>query len=184
MASLKEQACWSPQYPGDPLGCSLWEWARCGHWVLFLLGLWSGGSRVTSELCSSPVPHPAQPQRVTGLGAGEGWEEMGARKWPDPGGMSHFLALRDPQRPSPIVRAQNEDRVVVLAQRPPGNQRPESHWGGGKCGTPSRPRPAVLSPRASWEWDKGERAPHHICLPKKGRDGPERHFQRCESLMN
>lgn len=61
---------------------------------------------------------------------------MGARKWPDPGGMGHFLALRDPQRPSPIVRAQNEDRVVVLAQGPPGNQRPESHWGGGQAWDP------------------------------------------------
>lgn len=109
---------------------------------------------------------------------------MGARKWPDPGGMGHFLALRDPHRPSPIVRAQNEDRVVVLAQGPPGNQRPESGWGGGKRGTPSHPRPAVLSPRASRERDKGERAPHHVCLPKEGGDGPERHFQRCESLMN
>lgn len=61
---------------------------------------------------------------------------MGARKWPDPGGMGHFLALRDPQRSSPIVRAQNEDRVVVLAQGPLGNQRPERHWEGGKRGTP------------------------------------------------
>ena len=96
VASLKEQARWSPQYPGDPLSCSLWEWARCGHWVLFLLGLWNGGSRVTSELRSPPVPHPAQPQRVTGLGAGEGWEEMRAQKWSDPGWCGSFLS---PQRP-------------------------------------------------------------------------------------
>lgn len=67
---------------------------------------------------------------------GRDWKKWEPASGQTLGGVGHFLALRDPQRPSPIVRAQNEDRVVVLAQGPPGNQRPESHWGGGKRGTP------------------------------------------------
>lgn len=163
---------WSPQSPGALPACSLWEWAGCGHGhqALFLLGPWSEGSRSRGDLlllCSPSCPcSQLSLSKVTARG--EGQEQIGAARRPDPGRCCPSSAPGAALKTLPFFRAHNGDRAVVLGQGP---WEPEAGvpGEGARVGLPSGPN-LPFSPLGVLGVGTKEGPASHL-LSRGGREG-------------